>query len=122
MWLRRIAGLALFAIGIGYWIRLVGVFPGPNWRFDLMTPQWRAASCVLAVLAPVAGVGLWLAASWGTVVWIIVATLELAMHLGFPNAFGRPDAELTALLAGLAALAALRVIEWASARAADRSG
>ncbi|WP_246191225.1 DUF6163 family protein [Aureimonas leprariae] len=122
LWLRRIAGLALFAIGIAYWIRLVGVFPEANWRFDLMSSQWRAASCVLAVLAPVGGVGLWLAASWGTVVWIIVATLEAGMHFALPQIFGGPDAELAVVLATLAAFALLRIAEWWSHRPPGRAG
>jgi hypothetical protein len=122
LWLRRAAGLGLFCLGVVYWIRLVGVFPGPNWRFDLMSPQWRAAACILAVLCPVAGVGLWLSASWGTVVWIIVAALELGMRFALPQVFGGPDAELAALLAGLALLAVLFVVRWAVARTPRRSG
>lgn len=122
LWLRRAAGLALFAIGIGYWIRLVGVYPGPNWRFDLMTPQWRAAACVLAVLAPVAGVGLWLSASWGVSVWILLATLEIGMHVALPQVYGGPNVEFALVLAGLAALAVLRAVQWASGRSENRAG
>lgn len=121
LWLQRIAGLALFAIGVGYWVRLVGVFPGPNWRFDLMSVEWRAAASMLAVLCPVAGVGLWMASSWGVVVWVLVATVEIVMHTALRRTFGGFAAEPALLVAGLVLFAMLRFARWVQRRRARRS-
>ncbi|WP_224007650.1 DUF6163 family protein [Aureimonas sp. SA4125] len=110
VWLLRLSAMVLFAIGIFYWVRLVGIYDGPLWRFDLMPIWWRVAATVLAVLAPVAGVGLWMVVSWGAVIWIIVALVEAVMHLGFPGLFGSPTPWMFFHLVGLSALAVLRLV------------
>lgn len=108
-WLCRLAGLALFALGLFYWIRLVGIFEGPLWRFDLMPLSWRLAAPTLAVLCPVAGIGLWMLASWGAVIWVLVAATEGVMHLGFPEIFGAEPVRIALHASGLGLLAALRL-------------
>ncbi|MCQ8781421.1 DUF6163 family protein [Mangrovibrevibacter kandeliae] len=105
----RLAGLALFAAGIGFWIRIVGFYDGPLWRFDLMPPWWKAAAATLAVLYPVAGVGLWMAVSWGVVLWVLVAGVEAVMHLGFPTLFGGGRLAVALNAAGLLGLVVLRL-------------
>ncbi|WP_279483231.1 DUF6163 family protein [Aureimonas sp. SK2] len=110
VWLCRIAGLAMFGVGLVYWVRLIGVFDDPLWRFDLMPIWWRIAGPALAVLYPVAGVGLWLATSWGGVIWVLVAACEAVMRVGFPHLFGADPLILGCHAFGLALLAALRIV------------
>ncbi len=84
----RIVALFMLAMAIQYWMRLTGVFSGPDMRFDLMAQHWRLASASLAVLAPVAALGLWGQLPWGIVVWLLVVAVELTMFAGFPELFG----------------------------------
>ncbi len=84
---RIIAAYGLL-FGIFYWIRLIGFFPGPLWRFDTMPIEWQLASVTLAALFPFAGIGLWMTASWGPVIWFICAVTEVVMYGGFPEIFG----------------------------------
>ncbi|WP_345115520.1 DUF6163 family protein [Bartonella jaculi] len=74
--------LALICLGLGvfYWMRLVGVFPGVLWRFDLMPWQWQFLSITLAIVYPIALIGLWMYSPWGIVLWCIAAFTET---LGF---------------------------------------
>ncbi|WP_375625848.1 MULTISPECIES: DUF6163 family protein [unclassified Bartonella] len=72
----RFLALICLVLGICYWIRLVGVFPGILWRFDLMPWQWQFASAILAILYPIALVGLWMYSLWGIIVWWIAALIE----------------------------------------------
>ena len=109
-WLCRIAGLALFAMGLLYWVRLIGIFEGPLWRFDLMPVWWRIAAPTLAVLYPVAGIGLWMLASWGMVIWVLVAVVEAVMRLGFPHLFGTDLLPFALNAGGLVLLAVLRTV------------
>ena len=111
-WLLRIVGLVLFCLGIDYWIRLVGFHDGPLWRFDLMPIWWKVAAPALAVLYPVAGVGLWMTVSWGAVIWIIVAMIETVMHGVFPSLFGGVTFLLFFHLFGLSMLLVLRLVGW----------
>lgn len=120
-WLCRIAGLALFGMGLFYWVRLIGIFDGPLWRYDLMPVWWRFAAPTLAVLYPIAGIGLWMVTSWGTVIWVLLTLVEALMHFGFPHLFG---AELLAVglnAGGLALLAMLRLVAFIEARRKARS-
>ncbi|MCE7028948.1 DUF6163 family protein [Jiella avicenniae] len=108
----RTAGLVVFAVGIFYWARLIGIDPVHLGRFDLMPIWWRIAAPALAVLYPVAGIGLWMTAGWGAVIWVLIAIVEAVMHLGFPALFGENPLGLAAHAWGLGMLAALRVIDW----------
>ena len=112
VWLYRLAGFLLFFVGIFYWARLIGIDPVHLGRFDLMPIWWRIAAPALAVLYPVAGIGLWMTASWGAVIWVLIAIIEAVMHLGFPDLFGPNTMGLAAHAWGLGMLAVLRIVAW----------
>src|SRR3546814_2031876 len=76
----RIVAVACLWLGLTYWAMLVGYSLGGNGRFDLLSLPWRVAASSLAVLFPVASLGLWLAVSWGPVLWAIAAIGPLAMY------------------------------------------
>jgi hypothetical protein len=88
MWFQRVIAGYCLLFGVLYWVRLVGVYPGELWRFDLMPIHWQVASVVLAVLFPFAAIGLWMLSSWGPVIWFICAATEATMYLGFPDLYG----------------------------------
>ncbi|WP_208437968.1 DUF6163 family protein [Bartonella taylorii] len=71
--------LALICLGLSvfYWVRLIGIFPGVLWRFDLMPWQWQFASAILAVVYPIALIGLWMYSLWGVVLWCVAAFTEI---------------------------------------------
>lgn len=87
-WLHRFAALYCLFFGLLYWIRLIGIHDGAEWRFDLMPAHWQVASVVLATLFPFAASGLWMMASWGAVIWFVCAAAETAMYVGVPELFG----------------------------------
>lgn len=99
VWFHRIMAAYCLLFGTLYWVRLVGVLPGENWRFDLMAPHWQVAGAALAVLFPFAATGLWMTASWGPVVWMICALAEIVMYVGLPELYGfKPAIALSHLL------------------------
>lgn len=108
----RLAGLLMFALGMLYWIRIVGIHEGALWRFDLMPTAWKVASASLAVLYPVAGVGLWMTVSWGAVIWALILIGEAIMHLGLPDIFGEAGLLLGVNALGFALLLMLRLVGW----------
>ena len=85
---QRIVALFCLAAGIRYWALLIGVLEQGTWRFDLLPVHWKIAAASLAVLWPVAGIGLWMLVSWGPVIWLVAAATEIAMHGGFPELYG----------------------------------
>jgi len=119
---QRVISLYCVMFGVLYWVRLIGFYDGPLWRFDLMPPHWQLAAASLAVLFPFAGIGLWMLSSWGPVIWFLCASAETAMYVGFPQLFGsRPQiAGLHVLVALL--YAAFRIVIRMQRRAAAERG
>jgi hypothetical protein len=84
----RLVALSCLVAGLQYWGRLIGYSDGGMYRYDLIPSYWQFASASLAVLLPVATVGLWMQVSWGPVIWVVAAGSEIIMHKGFPEWFG----------------------------------
>jgi hypothetical protein len=87
-WFHRIIAVYCLMFGTLYWVRLIGLYEGPLWRFDLMPVHWQIAAAILAALYPFAGIGLWMLTSWGPVIWVLCALTEVVMYAGFPDLFG----------------------------------
>jgi len=88
VWFQRIVAGYCLLFGILYWVRLIGIYDGPLWRFDLMPVHWQIAAVTLAVFYPFAAIGLWMLASWGPVIWAICAVTEVLMYVLFPDLYG----------------------------------
>ena len=88
VFMRVVSGYCLL-FGILYWVRLIGLYDGPLWRFDLMPVHWQIAAVTLSVFFPFAAIGLWMLTSWGPVIWFICAATETVMYGLFPNLFGQ---------------------------------
>jgi len=56
--------------------------------FELQSIALQAATVFFAVLDLVAAVGLWLAAAWGAVIWLMAVASMLAVEIFFPQVFG----------------------------------
>ncbi|WP_407803771.1 DUF6163 family protein, partial [Staphylococcus aureus] len=67
---------------------LTGYSLGGHGRFDMLNLPWRVAGSALAVIFPVAALGLWLGASWGAVMWVMGAGTQIAMYKVWPHIFG----------------------------------
>ena len=84
----RLVAVSCLVAGLQYWGRLIGYSEAGAFRFDLIPSYWQLASASLAVLLPVAAVGLWMQVSWGPVLWVVAAGSEAIMHKGMPMWFG----------------------------------
>jgi hypothetical protein len=84
----RLVALGCLWFALHLWGGLVGYTANGTLRFDLLGTDMQAANATLAVLYPVAAIGLWLRGAWGPVIWSAAAAMELAMHQGFPQTFG----------------------------------
>ena len=84
----RLVAITCFWFGLQYWGMLVGYSLFGSGRFDLLSLPWKVAATTLAVVFPVASLGLWLTVSWGPVVWVLAAGLQVLMHGFLPETFG----------------------------------
>jgi hypothetical protein len=83
----RVLAIAFLVSGLRRWAVLLGPL-APGGDFFNLSPQWMVAIGFFAVFELVAAVGLWLLASWGTVVWLIAASTEVVLHTVFRETFG----------------------------------
>lgn len=84
----RLVAVSCFWFGLNYWAMLIGFSFGGGGRFDLLPVPWRVAATALAVVYPVAALGLWLLVSWGPVIWVVAAGAEAVMFAVYPQIFG----------------------------------
>lgn len=81
----RLVGLVWFAASVVVWGRLVGALGGGvsgDWHDP--TGPWLG-TMVAAVVVPVVSVGLWLASSWGAVVWSAAVLAGCVATLSAPG-------------------------------------
>jgi hypothetical protein len=87
VFLRAMAALSLCK-GLYHWAVICGFgAPFPS-GFDSYSTPYQVATIFFAVIDPVAGVGLWLAAPWGAVVWLTSVISMAAVEILFPQVYG----------------------------------
>src|SRR5271165_2457793 len=87
LFLRAMAVLSLCK-GLYHWAIICGIgAPFPS-GFDSYSTPYQVATIFFAVIDPVAGVGLWLAAPWGAVVWLTSVISMAAVEILFPQIYG----------------------------------
>jgi hypothetical protein len=87
VFLRVMAAIALIK-GLYHWAIVCGInarFPS---GFDSYPTPYQVATVFFAVIDLVAGVGLWLAAPWGAVVWLTSIISMAAVEVLFPQIYG----------------------------------
>ncbi len=87
LFLRVMAAVTL-AEGIYHWAALCGIGAPAGGGFEQHTVAWRTATVFFAVIDLVAGVGLWLAAAWGAVVWLTAVVSMAVVEVFFPQVYG----------------------------------
>jgi uncharacterized membrane protein (DUF2068 family) len=113
LFLRAMAVVSMLK-GLYHWARVCGIGAGAD-AIDLFQYQpiaWQAATIFFAVIDLVAAVGLWLAAAWGAVIWLMSVASMLAVEIFFPQVFG------AGLVVGLAEGALLAIYLWLALKSA----
>jgi hypothetical protein len=87
VFLRVMAGLAMLK-GLFHWAVLLGIGEGPDTVFTRQSMPWQTATVYFALIDLMAAVGLWLAATWGAVVWLTAAVSMAVVEVFFPQIYG----------------------------------
>jgi hypothetical protein len=74
---QRVAGGFMIFKGLTYWSGLFGFGDGTRSLFELQSLDTQAATVFFAVIDLVAGVALWLGSTWGAMLWLLAAGLQL---------------------------------------------
>ena len=111
LFLRVMAGVSMCK-GIYHWSRVCGIGVSTNDLFAYQSVAWQTATVFFAVIDLVAGVGLWLAAAWGAVIWLMSVASMLAFEIFFPQVFG------SGVIIGLAEGMLLAIYLWLALKSA----
>ncbi|MDX5592506.1 DUF6163 family protein [Pseudovibrio sp. SPO723] len=98
----RLMALIMLGAGLIHWARIVGA---ESWRglyFPDMPTEWQSAIVFFAVLDLIAAIGLWLLASWGTVIWLFRSLCQVVMHTVFAETFARRPYEIAFYMGAIA--------------------
>src|SRR5262252_3803317 len=87
LFLRVMAGVSLCK-GLYHWAVICGIGAPLASGFDSYSTPYQVATVFFAVIDLVAGVGLWLAAPWGAVVWLTSVISMAAVEILFPQIYG----------------------------------
>ena len=110
--LLRLVAAACLWFALNLWSDLIGYGSNGILRFDLLDTDMKAAAASLAVLYPVAAVGLWLKGSWGPVIWTLAAFVEIARQESFSGLLGTAAPTLPMIASTALLYMALRVTIW----------
>ena len=84
----RIMAVVSLLKGLYHWAIVCGVNAPFSSGFDSYPRPYQVATVFFAVIDLVAGVGLWLAAPWGAVVWLTAVISMAAVEVLFPQIYG----------------------------------
>ena len=102
VWYLRAIAVLLLGGGLIHWARIIGITPWREVWFWDMPLAWQSATIFFGVLDLVAAIGLWLAVSWGTVMWLFRAGSQIVMHTLFSDIYGRRPYEISFYLLTIA--------------------
>jgi hypothetical protein len=86
VWFLRTLALAWLCQGLLAWATILSVDPWTARAFESRATTFQAVTIYFAVADLLAGVGLWLLAPWGGVVWLLAAVSRLGLGFAFPAA------------------------------------
>ncbi len=115
VWLMRFISILWVLQGLHQWLGVMTAEgDGPS-TLEAMTPTGVAAVMFFCVIDLVAAVGLWLAASWGGVVWLVAVAAQWLAILILPRFF---DHDLVVGILGLFLVTLYLFITYMAAREA----
>jgi hypothetical protein len=110
-WFMRLVAVLWLAKGLLAWATIVGAAPGLT--FEGRSTGYQATLMYFAVIDLVAAVGLWMASTWGGVLWLLAVMSHMILAVFFPHII-EVDVVTMSLFSGL--IVAYLVVSWLSAR------
>ena len=110
-WFMRAIAALWIVKGLWAWATIIGAAPGI--AFEGRSLGYQATVIYFAVIDLVAAVGLWMASTWGGVLWLLAVMSQLILAVFFPRIVSATPLTMAALL-GLVVI--YLVVSWLSAR------
>ena len=118
VFMRVIAGVWIVQ-GLLQWIAVLTTDASGLSPFAALAPAAMAAAVFFAVVDFVAAIGLWLAAPWGGVIWLVAVGAQILVLVVMPGFFDHP---LVTGLVDVALMAGYLALVWFAAQAGESVG
>ena len=115
----RVVAAVWILQGLLQWTAVLTTGAGGTSTFSALAPPAQVAAVFFAVVDFVAAIGLWLAAPWGGVIWLVAAGAQILVLVVMPGFFDHPT--MTGLV-DVALMAAYLALVWFAAQAGDVEG
>ncbi|RYC33109.1 hypothetical protein D3273_04325 [Lichenibacterium minor] len=115
----RVTAAVWIVQGLLQWTAVLGTGAGGLSPFSALAPPAMVAAVFFAVVDFVAAIGLWLAAPWGGVMWLVAVGAQLLVLVVMPGFFDHP---LVTGLVDVALMAGYLALVWFAAQATDAAG
>ena len=115
----RVVAAVWILQGLLQWTAVLTTGAGGTSTFSALAPPAQVAAVFFAVVDFVAAIGLWLAAPWGGVIWLVAALMQVVVLILMPAFFDHP---LVTGLFDVALSAAYLALVWFAAQAGDVEG
>lgn len=83
-WFMRLLSILWIMKGLSAWATILGVWT-PTGHFESRTMGYQATIIYFALIDLIAAVGLWMASTWGGIMWLLAVMSHLILAAFFPN-------------------------------------
>ena len=111
-WFMRILAILWIMKGLSAWAVILGIWT-PVGQFEARSTGYQATMIYFALIDLIAAVGLWMASTWGGVLWLLAVMSHVILASFFPRIV---TGSLTTMVFFFALIAAYLVVSWMAAR------
>lgn len=111
-WFMRLLAILWIIKGLSAWAVILGLW-SPIGAFEARSTGYQATIIYFAVIDLVAAVGLWMASTWGGVMWLLAVMSHLILAVFFPRIV---SAGVVTMSFFICLIASYLAVSWLSAR------
>lgn len=111
-WYMRILSILWIMKGLSAWAVILGIWT-PAGHFEARTTGYQATVIYFALIDLIAAVGLWMASTWGGIMWLLAVMSHLILAAFFPSVV---SSGLTTIAFFLTLVAVYLVMAWLEAQ------
>jgi hypothetical protein len=116
-WFMRILAILWIMKGLSAWAVILGIWT-PVGQFEIRSTGYQATIIYFALIDLIAAVGLWMASTWGGIMWLLAIMSQLILAAFFPNTV---QTNMVAIVFFVSLIAAYLGLSWVAAHEHGRT-
>lgn len=112
IWFMRVLAIVWIMKGLSAWAVILGIWT-PSGLFEARSTGYQATVIYFALIDLIAAIGLWMAGTWGGVMWLLAVMSHLILAAFFPNVIA---GGLMTVLLFIALIGVYLAVSWLAAQ------